>query len=104
MEIKEVQKFQTEIITDIICDSCGKSCKVDEYIIRNDARIDNGEKDRIFEYMELKAVWGYNTKKDMETWAAHICENCVDEKLSTIINFNKRCESPILVTPIHKNI
>jgi len=30
MKIKEVQIKKSEVITDVICDCCGKSCKVDE--------------------------------------------------------------------------
>lgn len=90
METREVQKFPTSIVTDIICDCCGKSCKVDEGVIDNDIRIDHGEKYRTFEYMKLNAIWGYNTKKDMERWTAHVCEKCVDEKLSPLVNFKKQ--------------
>jgi len=34
--------------------------------------------------MELKAKWGYGTKKDLEKWTAHICETCVDKKLDFV--------------------
>ena len=65
--VKEIE--QTE---DIICDICGKSCK---------SFTD-------FEYLELTATWGFESNKDGEKWDAHICEKCVDEKLS-FINFKK---------------
>lgn len=68
MKQTELQKKETTVVVDIICDSCGKSCKTDFG----------------FEYMEMKAFWGYNSKKDMEKWSAQICEKCVDEKLSFI--------------------
>ena len=38
--------------------------------------------------MGLKADFGYGSKKDMERWTAHVCEKCVDEKLS-FIKFKK---------------
>jgi hypothetical protein len=38
--------------------------------------------------MELKANWGYFSDKDLECWTAHVCEKCVDEKLS-FIKFEK---------------
>lgn len=72
MEKTEIHKKDIEVTTDIICDSCGNSCKT-----HTD-----------FEYMELRANWGYASKKDMERWTAHICEKCVDEKLS-FVKFKK---------------
>lgn len=88
MEVKEIQKFPTEVVVDIICDCCGKSCKVQEGIIDNEDRVDHGEKYRSFEYMKLCACWGYDSKRDMEKWVAFVCETCVDEKFK-FINFNK---------------
>jgi len=67
---KEVK--EQEIVEDIICDCCGKSCKTDYG----------------FEYMTMLAKWGFGSNKDMERWGAHICERCVDEKFSNI-NFTK---------------
>ncbi len=49
---------------DILCDKCGKSC-------RDDAG-DN------FEYADLTACWGFNSRKDLEHHTAQICENCYD--------------------------
>lgn len=88
MEINEVVKKDVEVIADIICDSCGNSCKTDAD----------------FEFIEMKANWGYNTKKDMEKWTAHICEKCVDEKLA-FINFKKEQVffSPFLTTEGERN-
>ena len=68
MKQTELQQKETTVVTDIICDSCGQSC-----------RTNCG-----FEYMEMKAFWGYASKKDMEKWSAQICEKCVDEKFSFI--------------------
>ena len=72
MKQTELQKKETTVVNDIICDSCGQSCKTDFG----------------FEYMELKAFWGYASKNDMEKWSAQVCEKCVDEKLS-FIKFKK---------------
>lgn len=89
MEIlKPVKKTENAVI-DIICDSCGKSCKIHTMIIDNDLREDNGQTHHIFEYMKLEANFGYFSKKDGETWTAHICENCIVEKLVPIIKFKK---------------
>lgn len=38
--------------------------------------------------MTLESTWGYGTKKDLEQWSAHICEQCVDEKFS-FVKFEK---------------
>jgi len=69
--IKKVKK-EVDVVVDILCDCCGKSCK--------DLM---GE----FQYMELNASWGYSSKKDLEKWTAKVCEKCVDEKFKTMINF-----------------
>lgn len=72
----EFEKIQqtVEVLTDIKCDSCGKSCKTPEPI--------GG-----FEFMELKANWGFNSEFDLQTWSAKICESCVMKKLREFINF-----------------
>lgn len=84
MDIKKVQTKKVEILTDVICDSCGQSCKVFDGVIENDTIVDNGEPYCEFNYMELNATWGYYSNKDNEEWVAKICEKCVDEKLSFI--------------------
>ena len=88
MKKTEIQKRKTEVTTDIICDCCGKSCKVYEAVVANEARLDHGEIFQGFEFMELEAHWGYDSGKDCEKWTAHVCEKCVDEKFS-FINFKK---------------
>lgn len=72
MRQTELQKKETTVVVDIICDCCGNSCNTSCG----------------FEYMELKAFWGYDSKKDMEKWSAQVCEKCVDEKFS-FIKFKK---------------
>ena len=68
----EPKIIEVEILQDVICDSCGNSCK-------NSTN---------FEYMTLRNYWGYGSKKDGEFWQAHICEKCVDEKFP-FIKFQK---------------
>lgn len=81
MEKKIIEDRKTEVLIDIICDSCGKSCCVDKF--------DHGTEHKSFEHMELKASWGYYSNgKDLTNWTAHLCEECVDTKLS-FINFQK---------------
>ena len=73
MKVKFNKYKKCESIKDIICDCCGKSCKVD---------------DDVFEFIEIEKHWGYYSKKDLQKWTAQICENCVDEKL-IFIKFKK---------------
>ena len=58
-----------------ICDICGSNCM--KTIGEN----------KIFEGMELKADWGYLSKKDGEKWRAVICESCVDSHFTQLIHF-----------------
>jgi len=77
MIINKLESIQTLVVENISCDCCGKSCKV--------GNNDDGQ----FEYMEMNACWGFESGKDLETWTAHICETCVDEKF-TFVNFHKK--------------
>lgn len=70
MKIKKKLKKEVSVLEDVICDSCGQSC-LDKVGMN-------------FEFIEMKANWGYGSKKDMEQWTAQVCEKCVDEKLSFI--------------------
>ena len=81
MEIKEIQKIDNEVTTDVICDCCGKSCRM-YYTDVNEQSHYN------FEFMTLETHWGYFSDKDTEKWTAQVCEKCVDEKLS-FIKFKK---------------
>ena len=93
MDIIEIQNKKTEVVTDVLCDCCGKSCKVDEGKIENEARVDTGEPYYSFEYMQLRAHWGYHSGKDLQEWTAKVCEKCVDEKFS-FIKFKKENYRP----------
>ncbi len=72
MVVEESKVEKTTVVTDIICDSCGNSCKTE---------FDN------FEHMTLEAQWGYESKYDMEKHTAQICEKCYNEKLKPLIKF-----------------
>lgn len=73
MIIEKLKRVRQKIVTDVKCDMCGSSCK-------------NGRKN--FEYMTMKAHWGYYSEKDLELWEAHICEGCVN-KLKDTIKFKR---------------
>lgn len=70
MLIKQTEKKEVDVLTDVTCDICGLSCL--------------NPSTNNFEYMALKASWGYGTKKDNEKWTAQVCEKCVDEKFSEV--------------------
>ena len=88
MKTEKIIETKKEIITEIVCDCCGKSCKVNEGVINNDSRLDNGEPYFEFSYANIEVFWGYNSNKDGQKWLAQICEKCIDEKFS-FVNFTK---------------
>lgn len=63
MIIRETATKDVEVIKDIRCDACGKSCW-------------GGMN---FEYALLRARWGYDSRKDDTTYEARFCENCFDD-------------------------
>jgi len=69
-EVKEV-----ELIADIVCDMCGKSCKL---FLGMDKESFN------YEFSHITANWGYGTRKDEECWNYHFCEDCSDEIVSFV--------------------
>ena len=79
MKVTETKDKHEEVVTDVICDCCGKSLKVKEGI---------SDEHYGFEYMTLEATWGFFSEKDTEHWIADICEKCVDEKF-TFVKFKK---------------
>jgi hypothetical protein len=66
MEYYKKKNVKTDVLIEIICDHCGRSCEVE---------FGSGN----YEFMKLDASWGYGSKKDFEKWSAHLCEKCVDE-------------------------
>lgn len=74
MEIKVNELKEVDTLVDIICDSCGISCYNNLF--------------SRYEFMKMESYWGFGSKKDTEKWLGHICELCVDTKL-TFIKFKK---------------
>lgn len=64
LKTKKISKKVDEVV-DIICDSCGKSCK-DKYEPHN------------FHFATIEAKWGYGSKKDGDLHKSAICERCYD--------------------------
>ncbi|MBI4333247.1 MAG: hypothetical protein HY673_18440 [Chloroflexi bacterium] len=63
------------VVTDILCDVCGESCKKD---------------DDVFEYATLDQRWGYYSNKDGEYSKQHICESCTDKIMAFIESIRKK--------------
>ncbi len=80
----EMQNVAISKTVDVLCDCCGKSCKKSYPPYEQE-----GLPHDSFEYMELKAHWGFLSDHDLEEWTAQVCENCVVEKLSGIVKFKK---------------
>jgi hypothetical protein len=59
-----------EVVTDVICDICGKSCKT---------TMD-------FEFGILHSDWGFDSKKDGEHHLCQMCEDCYNEVVDFILS------------------
>jgi len=97
MKIEKQITRPVTTITDITCDSCGESCLPKQMLGEMFDEGSTGDqlppdfKDdatSVAEYLTIKGEWGFFSNKDSERWEAHICEKCVDEKLS-FIKFKK---------------
>lgn len=64
MEITRKETKEVEVVDDIICNRCGKSCET--------------ALEGLYEAAELIADWGYGSSKDGERSKAHLCEECFD--------------------------
>jgi hypothetical protein len=87
--IKRTEPKKSKIVS-ATCDICGTDCMKELYRpMQSQGDRDDHDIDKEFEGMELRAVWGYTSKKDGEIWDACICEKCVDEHLVPMVNFIK---------------
>lgn len=59
-------------IIEAYCDICGANCM---------------HPNNTCEGMELRADWGYFSKKDGERWRAFVCERCIDKHFANLIKF-----------------
>jgi hypothetical protein len=75
------RSFQSSVI-DILCDRCGKTCRIRIERINWLRWLLAGLVDKPaanFSYMHLIARWPYGSPKDTEQHEAYICEECYDE-------------------------
>lgn len=75
--------FDKEILADIICDVCQKSCKTS-----NDIHFEHTESN--FDFLHISGTFGFWSKHDDERWEGDICELCSVNYLEKIICFNKQ--------------
>jgi hypothetical protein len=57
-----IESVDVEVVQDVICDICGKSCLCDET--------------QEFEYSQLLAKWGYGSALDGQSWDQTFCAEC----------------------------
>ena len=62
MKVIKKKKIEQDILTDIICDCCDKSC-LDSHKLN-------------YEFAHLTANWGYYSHRDTESWECYLCEEC----------------------------
>lgn len=71
--MRRYKKKLKNVLEDIVCDICGKSC------------IPSSQEDVGFaEFAVLEANWGYFSRKDETSYNCEICEDCFD-KLNNFI-------------------
>lgn len=87
MILKNKQVKEVEVVTDVVCDVCGESCKAGTFDHMNP--VEGEEPQYQFEYMKLKVSWGFFSRHDLETWTADVCESCVEKVLMPVIPFKK---------------
>jgi len=56
-----------ELVTDVLCDVCGDSTRVEGYGLQ---------------FGTLHAKWGYGSTHDGESYAIHLCEPCFFRTIS----------------------
>lgn len=54
---------------EMFCNVCGRKIRIEDGILKEDV-------------LEVKKVWGYFSKKDMQLHAFNVCESCYDTMIS----------------------
>lgn len=67
--MKITGRIEVETVTDIVCDVCGES-----------TRVEHGG----HQFGTLKAHWGYGTTHDGERYEVHLCELCFFQALANL--------------------
>lgn len=66
--------FEQDVISDVICNACGKSCIVESF----------GD-EKLIECVTIDKLWGWGSRKDGAVEKAHICEDCWDKFARTFV-------------------
>jgi hypothetical protein len=87
--MKHFKKREIDVLADITCDICKKSCKP-AYLDYDSAVVPND-----FEVATLRADWGYGSKKDGVQCCVHMCEACFDDVIAHIdaMKTKQQCRS-----------
>ena len=64
MKKYQLEMIESDVLTNVLCDICGKSCRTPEL------------GSEVFEHSTLYADWGYCSKRDGDKWEADFCEEC----------------------------
>lgn len=70
-------------VTEVICDCCTKNLE-----LRFGCE-DKSERIESYKGLIVKYWFGYGSLKDGEQWSAVICEACIENKLDSLIKFQK---------------
>ena len=81
MRIKETKTITTEVLVDVQCDVCGKSCKKADNHFFN-------YRETEYEFATLDADWGYYSDSDGKSWRIDLCEDCFYD---TLAHLKLRC-------------
>lgn len=65
IKIVKIETQKVEVVEDVICNMCGKSCKVEIF-------------DGVFsiEAVNVRHSFGYGSKQDMISYEFDLCEDC----------------------------
>jgi hypothetical protein len=85
-DLNNTNTWKTIGTNEITCDICSESCENIEATKAWD--LEGSEKE--YDYVELRASWGYFSDWDGETWEAHVCTECVKQHLFPLVKFNVR--------------
>lgn len=72
-EIYKKQQIEEDVLEDLLCDKCGKSC-----------RVDSSYPGGLYEFAQFIARWGYGSRKDEDRWDIFLCEDCADKVMAFI--------------------
>lgn len=70
---KTTEMREVATIKDVICNKCGRSCRVED-------RVSSG-----FVCVEIRVHWGFFSHKDLASHQSHICEGCYDKLVAGFV-------------------